>query len=320
MLTFYNNAKFVESALAQLRALADQRIQLVVVDDGSTDGTAEALADRSEEGWYTYIRNDANRGIAWSRNRAVRECRGEYIWFADCDDQWSPDIVERLLQAAEISHADVVVCRARRTRNPERPGGTLVDGLNEEAIADGLRLAALLLTGRVRGYLWTKAIRRELLIAHPFPPLSSQSDLAAVLEIAFAGARFHFVPDLLYTHVERMGSITNSRILSLDNLTYCWRRVHELVKRHGWESELADQLAFFDQWFYRTSAVNTTIRLGAGRSALQAAEAARNSITLRQIRGVSRFSRRAALTAALMRYGGFLYPWIYRAYLRASNG
>ncbi len=92
----------VESALAQ--TLRD--LEVVVVDNGSTDGTAEALAPYREQ--IRYVRQE-NRGRAGGRNRAIAEARGDYIAFLDSDDLWLPDKLDRQLAAfAELPGAGLV--------------------------------------------------------------------------------------------------------------------------------------------------------------------------------------------------------------------
>lgn len=74
----------VESALAQ--ASAD--FEVIVVDDGSADGTAESL--EREFGGRIRLLAQPNRGVSAARNRGVAACRGEYVAFLDSDDLWRP--------------------------------------------------------------------------------------------------------------------------------------------------------------------------------------------------------------------------------------
>jgi glycosyltransferase involved in cell wall biosynthesis len=108
----YNSRRFlietVESALAQ----SYPHIELIVVDDGSTDDTATFLAPYQGRLRYVY---QENRGPSAARNRGIAEARGELLAFLDADDLWLPDKVSRQVDAlcrsprSGLVHTDVLV-------------------------------------------------------------------------------------------------------------------------------------------------------------------------------------------------------------------
>jgi glycosyltransferase involved in cell wall biosynthesis len=91
----------IDSALAQTVPVDE----LVVVDDGSTDGSAEFL--QSQYGNRLRVVRQANLGVAGARRRGIQEARGEWIAFLDSDDEWLPDRNAKLVKAAECVPADV---------------------------------------------------------------------------------------------------------------------------------------------------------------------------------------------------------------------
>lgn len=94
--------KAIESALAQ-----GVESEIVVVDDGSTDGTAEALAPFLDR--IRCIRTE-NRGVSTARNRGIVESRGDWIAFLDSDDVWSGGKLRRQLDCVEQTGARVCFC------------------------------------------------------------------------------------------------------------------------------------------------------------------------------------------------------------------
>ncbi|HTZ95281.1 MAG TPA: glycosyltransferase family A protein [Terriglobales bacterium] len=95
----YNRAakvqKSVESALAQ--TFSD--LEVIVVDDGSSDNTEKAVAERfGDRVRYFY---QSNQGASASRNKGIAEARGEWIAFLDSDDEWEPDKLEWQLKTLE---------------------------------------------------------------------------------------------------------------------------------------------------------------------------------------------------------------------------
>ena len=91
-ITTYNRAGMVGAAIQSVLAQTYPDVELIVVDDGSTDGTAGVVAAYGKR--VRYLRQ-ANQGRAGARNTAVREASGEYIAFLDSDDLWLPDRLER---------------------------------------------------------------------------------------------------------------------------------------------------------------------------------------------------------------------------------
>jgi glycosyltransferase involved in cell wall biosynthesis len=94
----YNRAAYLTEAVESALAQGPVDVEVIVVDDGSTDGTSEALEpylDRIE-----YVRQ-ANAGRAAARNAAIRRARGTYVAFLDSDDIWLPGKLERQVRFME---------------------------------------------------------------------------------------------------------------------------------------------------------------------------------------------------------------------------
>jgi glycosyltransferase involved in cell wall biosynthesis len=87
----YNRRETIERCLTSIRAQRFEDWELLVVDDGSEDGTAALI-----EGFDPRMRvvRQANQGITGARNRGLREARGEYLAFLDSDDEWLPHHLE----------------------------------------------------------------------------------------------------------------------------------------------------------------------------------------------------------------------------------
>lgn len=90
----YNVSKFITETLNSLMAQTYVNWELIVVDDCSTDNTAEIIQSYNDNRIY-YIKNDVNSGVAQTRNRALREARGKYVAFLDSDDVWKNNKLEK---------------------------------------------------------------------------------------------------------------------------------------------------------------------------------------------------------------------------------
>src|SRR5712691_570302 len=98
-ITTYNRAAFLPGALESvfLQSYAGT-VEVLVVDDGATDGTAEVLAGYGDR--IRVVRQE-NLGRSGARNTAVREARGRYVSFLDSDDRWLPDKLARQVPVLE---------------------------------------------------------------------------------------------------------------------------------------------------------------------------------------------------------------------------
>ena len=109
----YNAAAFVERTLASLQAQSFADFEAIVVDDGSTDDTAEVVHCAVAADPRFRLIQQANGGVAAARNRALAEARGRYVANLDADDLWRPQFLERTAQALEGAGETTVFAFAR---------------------------------------------------------------------------------------------------------------------------------------------------------------------------------------------------------------
>jgi glycosyltransferase involved in cell wall biosynthesis len=89
----YNRAHTVGRAIQSVLDQTFQDLEIIVVDDGSTDGT-KAIVEAFRDPRIRYLRHERNRGAAAARNTGIRASHGEYLAFLDSDDEWLPHKLE----------------------------------------------------------------------------------------------------------------------------------------------------------------------------------------------------------------------------------
>jgi len=121
VIAVYNGAKYIRRSINAALAQTYRDTEIIIVDDGSTDDTAKIIAEEflNAPCPIIYLRNERNRERCFSRNRGADAATGEYIFFLDYDDEWTPNYIESAMNAFESEHADVVcsILRAKIDEN-----------------------------------------------------------------------------------------------------------------------------------------------------------------------------------------------------------
>lgn len=113
----YNAAPFIEECLASVASQTFEPIEVIVVNDASTDGTGE-IAERFIKGKpkFKLINLDRNLGLSGARNAGIRASNAEYLFFLDADDCLYPQAIEALHETLTANNAAVVRAAFKRGR------------------------------------------------------------------------------------------------------------------------------------------------------------------------------------------------------------
>ncbi len=108
VLPVYNTGPYLEETVRTLLAQTLHEIEIVAIDDGSTDESGQTLARLAAEDPRIRLFRQENQGLSAARNRALEEVRGKYVLFMDSDDLLEPDTLACCYRRAEAEDLDVV--------------------------------------------------------------------------------------------------------------------------------------------------------------------------------------------------------------------
>ena len=104
----YNTKKYLEQCVFSIVEQTYQNIEILLVDDGSTDGTSDLCDEIAKKDSRVRVIHKTNGGAATARNLGIDEATGEYVMFVDSDDWLDTDAVENLVEHADKNNTDVI--------------------------------------------------------------------------------------------------------------------------------------------------------------------------------------------------------------------
>lgn len=104
----YNTGEYLKTAVESILSQSLREFELILVDDGSTDGSSELCDEYARLDGRVIVLHQKNGGICNARNAALRIAKGKYIAFSDHDDEYMPGLLEKSYKRAKETNADVV--------------------------------------------------------------------------------------------------------------------------------------------------------------------------------------------------------------------
>ena len=110
IIPIFNVEQYLNRCIASVANQTYRDIQIVLVDDGSTDRSSEICDSWAAKDSRVTVAHQANGGVSVARNHGLDTATGEYILWVDSDDYIAPETVEIMMRAALQNHADMVIC------------------------------------------------------------------------------------------------------------------------------------------------------------------------------------------------------------------
>lgn len=209
----YNVEQYLAQCLNSILAQKVDDMEIICVNDGSTDHSADILAEYAKKSPRLKIVTKSNGGLSSARNAGLDIAGGTYVGFVDSDDFIHPEMFDRMLSLATKQNADVIECGVKLVR--ESPCG--LTGLLEQSWHDVPResFPEFCYEGvhQTLVYVWNKIYRRSMLAEANvrFPEKLNGEDLVFNAGILPHCRSLYRIDDILYYYrFGRSGSITRS--------------------------------------------------------------------------------------------------------------
>ncbi|WP_338085570.1 glycosyltransferase family A protein [Lacticaseibacillus parakribbianus] len=209
----YNLEPYLDRCLSSLVAQDYQALELILVDDCSTDGSRDVIARyAARDARIHALYQPVNGGVSAARNAALAVATGTYVGFADGDDWLAPHAVAALVAALEAGPYDLVTSPFYLDdgkKSQLAPRHLQDRPLTRKQFINGMLAPA----GQVRGYLWNKIFRRSVIEAAHLrfdESLALMEDELFCVEYAVQTDRFFYRGKPGYHHVIRADSATRT--------------------------------------------------------------------------------------------------------------
>ncbi|ARE45062.1 hypothetical protein A3778_13600 [Lacticaseibacillus paracasei] len=203
----FNVKNYLVKCLHSIINQSYSNIEVLAIDDGSTDGSAEICDQFSELDQRVITLHQTNKGVSAARNLGVQKSSGSFIMFVDSDDWVSQDIVQTLLHTLRIENADIVACESYHVR------GNKKDRPNESGKVfslDRFEALDLLIKDRAfRSRLWGRLYKVDVWKNVFFPEGETYEDVSTLYRTYLNANHFSFLEKALYYYNQREGSIVH---------------------------------------------------------------------------------------------------------------
>lgn len=220
ILPVYQVESYLDECLSSLQPQCGDDVQILLIDDGSTDGSLRILREWEQRCPNIEVISQPNQGVSGARNAGLDRARGEYILWVDPDDWVMPDWLAAIRQRLAQTNPDMLVfdyiacdgdrrqeCRYGRPAGPVEPR-RLIHDLTEDT--------------RLTSVLWNKVIHRSFFIGPRFDEnLRCMEDAELLTRITPKMQRIDYLPNPLYCYRIRPGGLVQTPDLS--TALRCWQ-------------------------------------------------------------------------------------------------
>ena len=212
-----NGAEFIERALDSALSQTLANIEVVVVDDASSDGTSELVAQyRRRDERIKLITLDENVGPGAARNRALDVAEGEWIAVLDADDTFKPSRLEHLIRVAEDAGYDAIADNLELVDPATGASNGLAFPLESDTVIE-LDAMSFLRNSRPGGKVnlgWMQVVVRSEFLRNKdirWPGTRHAEDLTFTMRLFLHEVRFGLIGDAFYEYTQRRAARTGKR-------------------------------------------------------------------------------------------------------------
>lgn len=211
IVTIYNIEKYLPGALESICNQTWRKLEIILVDDGSTDGSGRICDEFAGKDARIRVIHKENGGVSDARNTGLNAVTGEYFTFVDGDDRIEAKMYEDMLRALITFQADMAICNYKEiAKNAVKDSST-----DEITVWEGREALKVFIDEedeyRIQNAPWNKLCKTALVEGVRFPKGKIFEDIAYATKLIAASKKTAYMHKAYYDYVtDRGGSIMNS--------------------------------------------------------------------------------------------------------------
>lgn len=194
----WNVEEFVEKSVSSILNQTYENIELIIINDKTPDGSISRINHICSLFPAKNVRifsHDTNKGLGAARLTGLKKAEGDYVLFVDSDDYMEHDYVDKMINEALKSKADIVI------------SDYFISYANSEVYrrqsfeGSGIELALAVMQGKLQGFLWNKLISRHLFFENnifPIEGINMWEDVCLICRLTYFAKKISYLPQSFY--------------------------------------------------------------------------------------------------------------------------
>ena len=211
VIAVYNAEKYLSACLDSCLNQTFQNIEIVVVNDGSSDNSLEIISTYLKKDNRCRLLNKKNEGLVKARKDGVNLAKGEFIFFVDADDVVIPNAVELLISQQLKTNSDIVLANFWKKKEK---GHIICRTQNSFKYGEADTAMLFNLLSKSFGpTIWGKLIRKNVFLQTNVPNhITIGEDVIAIMQMILLGnVKFSNIDDCIYHYIQHEHSMVNTR-------------------------------------------------------------------------------------------------------------
>ena len=249
----YNCEDYIEESIKSILNQSFKDIEVICVDDGSTDESLNILKEISMQDSRLKVYTQENQGASVARNNALEKSSGDYIYFFDADDYIVDDCLEKVYSNAINNDSDIVLFKYDEYKEESFLNHSKKDIEKQFPKTDFNNFTFNCQDYRIRAFKgpfapWFKFYKKEFLDKYDFefPPNLNHNDVPFHVKTILKASKISFIPEYLYHYrIDNPNSISNTRLKRFSDIFSIIQIVENFLKEENLFEEFKKEFEYF---------------------------------------------------------------------------